>query len=66
MGMREAVLEITRQDEKRGERRGLNKAKRLGEAKTKLSVARKMKSLGVSMDIISECTGLSHRRLKTI
>ncbi len=55
MGIREAVLEITRMD---GEKRG--------EAKTKLSVARKMKSLGVSTDIISKSTGLSHRRIKTI
>jgi len=71
MGITEQLLDIA---EKRGEGRGLQKGLqkgkteglREGEQKKALSIAKQLKTFGVSIEIIRKSTGLGVRRIKAL
>lgn len=50
----------------RGLHEGLQKGRREGEQKKAFSIARQLKALGVSVEIIHISTGLSFKRIKTL
>ncbi len=63
MGILEQVRELLK-EQIRDE--GIREGKREGESKTKISIARKMKKLGVSASIIAKSTDLSISKIRTL
>ncbi len=61
-GMREGKLEGKRE----GIREGIREGKRKGESEAKISIARKMKQLGISASIIAKSTDLSITKIRTL
>ncbi len=65
MGIMEYAAQVARKEgELDGEKRGVRKGETLGEKKAKISIAKKMKSLGISPTHILKSTGLSFRQIK--
>lgn len=65
-GKKEGLQKGKREGEQKGLQKGLQQGKKEGEREKALSVAKQLKALGVSNEIIRKSTGLSSRSIKAL
>ena len=65
-GKAQGLLEGKAQGLEEGKAQGLQEGKTQGMQQSKIEIAKKMLSKGISLDLITEMTGLSEEEIKTL